>query len=151
MSYEKGDTFHLGLLNHRDELLEVLGAVNGLLDLYDKVYFNTTLFVTEFMKKMWLNENRECPKCNSFRGYYTINVSGRNSHYFKCKKCYFKFSLNYGTIFHDSKLTNHQIFHLLYLLVFSEKRISDAEIGRRIGVTQKTAWKVINKIEKQLQ
>ena len=51
-------------------------------------------------------------------------------------------SLTAGTIFAATKLSLRSWFRALYHLTQSKQGISSLELGRRLGVTQSTAWTV---------
>ena len=76
-----------------------------------------------------------CPHCGSTKVY---NFSNRRTH--KCGDCRQKFSIKVGTIFEDSKIPLHKWFMAIYLITAHKKGISSIQLGKDIGVTQKTAW-----------
>jgi hypothetical protein len=50
-----------------------------------------------------------------------------------------------GTIFAATKVPLCTWFHAMYHLTQSKGGISSIELGRRLGVTQTTAWKIEHK------
>jgi transposase-like protein len=78
-----------------------------------------------------------CPTCGSAHVVYMENV--------RRWKCYSKhdrpqFSLKTGTIFEDSPLGLNKWLPVMWLLANSKNGVSSWEIHRSLGVTQKTAW-----------
>jgi transposase-like protein len=78
-----------------------------------------------------------CPICGSSRIIYLENA--------KLWKCYEKherpkFSFKTGTVFEDSPLGLDKWLPVMWMLVNSKNGISSWEIHRAMGVTQKTAW-----------
>jgi ribosomal protein L37AE/L43A len=65
---------------------------------------------------------------------------------YQCTACRRQTSLTAGTIFAASKLPLRTWFRAIYHLTQSKGGISSLELGRRLGVTQTTAWKVKHKL-----
>jgi hypothetical protein len=65
---------------------------------------------------------------------------------FQCNACRKQTSMKAGTIFASSKLPLRLWFRAMYLLTQSKKGISSIELGRRLGVTQTTAWTMKHKL-----
>jgi transposase-like protein len=91
----------------------------------------------------WLAEQRwngkpACPYCGYDERIYSIEDGKR----FKCgsKDCYKKFSVTVGTVFESSNIKLNKWLMALYLLTAHKKGISSYQLGKDIGVTQKTAW-----------
>ena len=71
-------------------------------------------------------------------------------------KCYQKherqkFSLKVGTIFEDSPIALDKWLPVMWLLVNAKNGISSWEIHRAIGVTQKTAWFMLQRCRLAMQ
>src|SRR5271165_1459450 len=64
----------------------------------------------------------------------------------RCNACRKQTSVTAGTIFASSKLPLHLWFKAMYLMTQSKKGISSLELGRRLGVTQTTAWTLKHKL-----
>lgn len=77
----------------------------------------------------------KCPDCWAMKPYY-IKTQKR----WKCRECRRQFSVKVGTIFEDSPISLKKWLPALWLLVNSKNGISSHELGRSLGVTQKTAW-----------
>ena len=65
---------------------------------------------------------------------------------FQCNACRKQTSVKAGTIFASSKLPLRIWFKAIFLLTQSKKGISSIELGRRLGVTQTTAWVMKHKL-----
>ncbi len=76
-----------------------------------------------------------CPYCGSTKVYH---FKDNRTH--KCGDCRQKFSIKVGTIFEDSKIPLHKWFIAIYLITSHKKGISSVQLGKDLGVTQKTAW-----------
>jgi transposase-like protein len=96
----------------------------------------------------WPDGIVRCPKCGSIEVTYLANQ--------RRWKCYEKhprqqFSLKVGTIFEDSPLGLEKWLPALWLLTNCKNGISSYELGRALGVTQKTAWFMLSRLRLALQ
>lgn len=76
-----------------------------------------------------------CPACGSTKVYH---FSDKRTH--KCGDCRKRFSIKVGTIFEDSKIELRKWFMAVWLLTSHKKGIASTQLAKDIGVTQKTAW-----------
>jgi transposase-like protein len=65
---------------------------------------------------------------------------------YQCNACRKQTSVTAGTIYASSKLPLRLWFKAMYLMTQSKKGISSIELGRRLGVTQTTAWTLKHKL-----
>ena len=65
---------------------------------------------------------------------------------YQCNACRKQTSVKAGTVFAASKLALRVWFKAMYLMTQSKKGISSIELGRRLGVTQTTAWALKQKL-----
>ena len=79
----------------------------------------------------------ECPDCG-VQGHCVVKRGARLL--FQCNACRKQTSVKAGTIFASSKLPLRLWFKAMYLVTQSKKGIPSIELGRRLGVTQTTAW-----------
>lgn len=84
----------------------------------------------------------ECPVCGG-RQYSEV----KSRLLFQCTACRRQTSVSAGTIFASTKLPLRLWFRALYHLTQSKQGISSIELGRRLGVTQTTAWKIKHKLQ----
>src|ERR1700736_571066 len=62
-----------------------------------------------------------------------------------------QFSVKVGTIFEDSPLGLDKWLPCVWLITNAKNGVSSHEIGRALGVTQKTAWFMLHRIRKIMQ
>lgn len=95
----------------------------------------------------WKDGKAICPYCNHFQSYVIEN--GKR---YKCAntECHKKYSVTVGTIFEGSKLPLRKWFIAIYLITNHRKGISSHQLGRDLGVTQKSAWFVLHRIREML-
>src|SRR6202047_4981389 len=84
-----------------------------------------------------------CPTCASDK--VSFNASRRiwqcSSHHAKRQ-----FSVKVGTIFEDSPLGLDKWLPCVWLITNAKNGISSYEVGRALGVTQKTAWFMLHRV-----
>ncbi len=113
------------------------------------VYFSNVDNCHAFMTKLrWPDGKVRCPQCGSEDVAYLPNA--------KVFKCYQKhpkqkFSLKIGTIFEDSPIGLDKWLPVMWLVVNSKNGISSWEIHRSMGVTQKTAWFMLQRARLAMQ
>lgn len=103
----------------------------------------------EFMVKLrWPDGVVKCPRCGSAEVAYLPNAK-----VFKCyqKHPQCKFSLKVGTIFEDSPIGLDKWLAVMWMLVNCKNGVSSWEIHRAIGVTQKSAWFMLQRCRLALQ
>lgn len=81
-----------------------------------------------------------CPHC-SHEEYYVFADGIR----YKCKKCNRKFTAKTDTFMENSNVETVKWIMAMYL-VMNKKGISSIQLGKDIGVTQKTAWFMLQRI-----
>lgn len=82
-----------------------------------------------------------CPACGGAR-HSVVKTRGL----YQCSACRVQTSLIAGTIFASTKLQLRVWFRAIYHLTQTKQGISSIELGRRLGVTQTTAWKIKHKL-----
>src|SRR5271155_2325948 len=83
----------------------------------------------------------ECPACG---GHVHSLVQTRGL--FQCSTCRRQTSPIAGTIFAATKLPLRIWFRAMYHMTQTKQGISSIELGRRLGVSQPTAWKIKHKL-----
>lgn len=70
---------------------------------------------------------------------------------FQCNACRRQTSLTAGTIFNSTKVPLTTWFRAMYLITQTKQGISSIELGRRLGTTQTTAWKIKTKLTEAMR
>jgi len=96
----------------------------------------------------WADGKVRCPYCESDNVTYLEKA--------RLYRCYGKhpkqkFSLKIGTVYEDSPIPLEKWLPATWLLANSRNGISSYEIGRAIGVTQKSAWFMMHRIRLAMQ
>jgi len=102
--------------------------------LYFGEYENCKNFLTSLR---WPDGKVRCPQCGSERVSYL-----HNARLWKCYETHDrpKFSLKTGTIMEDSPIGIDKWLTAMWLVVNCKNGISSCEMGRDLGITQKSAW-----------
>lgn len=82
-----------------------------------------------------------CPHCKEAK-----NITNRKGAYYRCNSCKQDFTVRTGTIFERSHVPLHKWLYAMYLLMTARKGISSVQLSKEIGVTQKTAWFMLQRI-----
>jgi transposase-like protein len=87
-----------------------------------------------------------CAKCDRERKFH--RVASRPS--WSCDTCGLHVHPTAGTIFHKSSTSLQLWFYAMYLMASTRCGISAKQLERELGVTYKTAWRMLNLIRNQL-
>jgi transposase-like protein len=94
----------------------------------------------------WPDGVVKCLKCGSENVLFMESVTRWN-----CRDCRKQFSVKNGTIFEDSPLGLDKWLPALWLIVNAKNGVSSCELARSLGVTQKTAWFMLQRIRLAMQ
>ena len=95
----------------------------------------------KFLESVIWSEGRVCPHCGSKRSW-RLNSKDIRFRYYECGWCKKQFSVTTKTPLHSTKLSLWKWILAIYFVLNSSKGISSVFLGRLIGVSQKTAWKM---------
>ena len=91
--------------------------------------------------RLWPN-GVVCPFCKS-----GDRITTRKDGFYSCNACdKVKFTVRTGTIFERSHVPLHKWIYAMYLLVTARKGISSMQLAKEIGITQKSAWFVLQRL-----
>ena len=96
-----------------------------------------------FEELRWPDGERPCPRCG-FKN--TGETPKRKPQPYWCPGCRSYFSVKVGTIMESSNLPLRKWVIALYLLSTNLKGVSSMKLHRDLGITQKTAWMMAQKI-----
>jgi transposase-like protein len=82
-----------------------------------------------------------CPDCGE-----AARIGTRKDGFYRCNACLTDFTVRRNTIFERSKVPLHKWLYAMYLLVTARKGISSLQLAKQIGVTQKTAWFMLQRL-----
>ena len=99
----------------------------------------------EWLEKIRWSDGPVCPTCGSTN--YGETPAHRSMDY-RCRDCRKYFSVRKGTVLEASKVTLRHWVVTIYAAATSRKGVSSMELHREIGITQKTAWFLIQRVRR---
>lgn len=90
--------------------------------------------------RLW-PKGTKCPTCEG-----SERITARKDGFYRCNACKEDFTVRTGTIFERSHVPLHKWLYAIYLLVTSRKGISSLQLSKEIGITQKSAWFVLQRL-----
>lgn len=124
--------------------MEARTQFKNIIDLLD--YFKDEETCKKLLEQKRWGEHPVCPRCGSQKVYRT--KAG-----FTCadRSCAKKFTVTVGTIFENSKIKLRYWYAAIYVCVSHKKGISSHQLARDLGITQKTAWFILQRIREMLK
>ena len=124
----------------RQEPTTLIGAIR---------YFSDADTCLDFMVSLrWPDGVVKCPTCDSDKVTF---MASRRIWQCKAKHAKRQFSVKVGTVFEDSPIGLDKWLAVIWMLANDRNGISSYEVGRAVGVTQKTAWFMLDRIRLAMQ
>lgn len=117
----------------------MLKSFNSLIEMMEKIP-DEQAAIDHITAIRWKN-GAFCPHCGSLRVYH---FSDDRTH--KCGDCRKRFSIRVGSIFEDSKLPLRKWLLAIWLITSHKKGIASTQLAKDIGITQKSAWFVTQRL-----
>ncbi len=95
-----------------------------------------------FEKQMWSDEP-VCPYCG---GKHITTLKKEGVYRCKSNACKKDFTVRVGTVMHKSKIPLRKWLYAMYLVVTSRKGVSSLQLSKELGITQKSAWFLLQRI-----
>jgi transposase-like protein len=89
----------------------------------------------------WPDGEPICPHCGERRHYWLAKQMR-----WKCASCRKQFTAKTGTVFEDSPIKLDKWLIAIWMLANCKNGVSSYEIARNVGVTQKSAWFMLQRI-----
>lgn len=97
----------------------------------------------DYMEQMRWNGEPFCPHCNGTKPYKLKDGKTYRCREKSCKK---DFTVTVGTVFENSKIALSTWLAALYVITAHKKGISSLQLSRDLGITQKSAWFVLQRL-----
>jgi transposase-like protein len=94
----------------------------------------------------WQDGLVACPRCGSEKHSFI-----KTRRIWMCYGCNKQFSIKVGTIFEDSPIGLDKWMLTMWMLANCRNGVSSYEIGRTIGVTQRSAWFMLHRIREAMK
>ena len=95
-----------------------------------------------FERNRWAGEV-SCPHCGSLS---VAEVKNHKPMPYRCRDCRQHFSVRTGTVLAESRLPLHKWLMAIYMMTTARKGIPSTQMARELGVTQKSAWFLAQRI-----
>lgn len=105
-----------------------------------KMYPNEVSARTYMESRRWPS-GAICPHCQEAK-----RITPRPKGFYRCNACKKDFTVRTGTIFERSHISLDKWILAMYLLMTARKGVSSLQLGKEIGITQKSAWFVLQRI-----
>ena len=112
-----------------------------ILQLFDK-FPDDAMAEKWFEDQRWVN-GRCCPDCGSLN---SVAITSRKPMPYRCRDCRQYFSVRKGMVFQSSKIGLRKWAIAIYMMSTSLKGVSSMKLHRELGVTQTTAWYMLQRI-----
>ena len=105
------------------------------------------------VKLRWPDGKVFCPRCGSEKNYFitTKTKKGTPRFLWLCNGCQKQFTVKVGTVFEDSALPLDKWMTAFWMLVNCRNGVSSCELARTLGITQKSAWFMLQRLRLALQ
>lgn len=88
-----------------------------------------------------------CTKCAvADAGHYRLKAKGEFKGLYKCRACKERFTVTVGTMFEGSHIGLRKWFIAMYIFTSHKKGISSHQLGRDLGISQKSAWFLLSRL-----
>lgn len=105
-----------------------------------KMYPNEEAARSYMESRRWPN-GAACPACSEAK-----RITPRPKGFYRCNACKKDFTVRTGTIFERSHIPLDKWILGMYMLMTARKGVSSLQLGKEIGVTQKSAWFMLQRI-----
>lgn len=117
----------------------LLDAIQYFADEYEAIQYVARL--------RWPEGEQHCPHCGVVAEHYWLAPRK----VWKCRDCRKVFSVKVGTIFEGSPIKLGKWLPAMWMLANCKNGISSYELGKALGVTQKTAWFMLHRIREAMR
>ena len=93
----------------------------------------------EYLEKQRWNGQTVCPSCGNQDRIQHV-VREKKEGYYRCLACLNVFTVRTGTTMERSHIPLHKWLYAMYLMVTARKGISSLQLSKELGITQKSAW-----------
>ena len=111
----------------------------SLLDLFEKFPNQDT--ARSYMEQQRWPKGVRCPHCREQK-----RIGTRKGGYYRCNSCMEVFTVRTKTVMERSHIPLHKWIYGQYLLVTARKGISSLQLSKEIGITQKSAWFMLQRL-----
>ena len=124
----------------------MLPAFNNLKEFSNQ--FSDDKVCREYLENMIWKGKPSCPHCGGNKPYKL-----KDGKTYRCsdKECKKDFTITVGTVFEGSNVPLSKWFLAIYIATNHKKGISSIQLGKDVGVTQRTAWFMLHRIREMVR
>ena len=94
----------------------------------------------------WMERQRwpngvECPRCHEHK-----RIGPMKDGYYRCNACVKVFTVRTKTVMERSHIPLHKWIYAQYILVTARKGVSSMQLAKEIGISQKSAWFMLQRL-----
>ena len=114
--------------------------------LLEKEIFHDETAAREWLEARIWKDGRVCPHCGVIDQSTLMTGKSHRPGLYQCNACREPFTVTVGTLYERSKIPLHKWIYAMYLLVTARKGISSMQLAKEIGITQKSAWFMLQRL-----
>lgn len=97
--------------------------------------------VREYLEYRRWGDRIICPYCDKSETRFM-----KGSQCYQCNMCHEKFTVRTGMIFERSRIPLNKWLYTMWLFAVDRKRASSSQLSKEIGITQKSAWFMLDRL-----
>jgi len=110
--------------------------------------FPTEIAAIDYYCNARYHNTLTCPHCGAQVKVYRDKQRAKVCH---CRCCDNSFSPFSNTIFEKSRTDMRKWFYTIHLVLNAKRKVSGCQLKRELGVTYKTAWRMLKLIRKEME
>ena len=111
--------------------------------------FEDEVACRQFFESVLWRHGRYCPHCFCSKSYNLTGKSARTGLY-ECAHYKRQFTVTTKTPMHSTKLPLWKWLLAMYYIINSSKGVSSVYLGKWVGISQKSAWKLGHAVRKMM-
>lgn len=119
-------------------------------DLSKPIFHDETKAREWLEARIWPN-GPICPKCGVIDQATLMQGKSHRPGLYQCNACREPFTVTVGTLYERSKVPLHKWLAATHLMMASKKGMSALQVGRMLGLSQKTSWFLCHRIRESLR
>src|SRR5258708_6336506 len=121
------------------------------MSLMSSPHFHDAAKAREWLEHELWADGRPCPHCGVLDESTLMRGKTTRAGLYKCNACRKQFTVTVGTIYERSHIPLNKWLAATQLMMSSKKGMSALQIGRLLGLPQKTAWFLCHRIRESLR
>lgn len=96
-----------------------------------------------YLSKVKWGNGFVCRKCQHSKGCL------RSGYRYQCYKCSYIESCTVHTVFHGVRFDLYKAFSIIYLLAYSDEKVTSVSLAKQFSITQSAAWRFANRVKER--